>query len=163
MPDKAPVCPWCDTPKDGVSINGIRILENCGNQYGPKQKANFCPLCGRPLTEEAAMKRFEPMQKPLTECEMEAISKNENEHVFVVDGKGKEYIALVTLGVPAPNDGTFNYPCGVRFNAETWDADIMDGDFYGMRDIEGRPHQMGWIAFKRKPTDEERKAGKWCD
>ena len=68
MPDKAPVCPWCDTPKDGVSINGIRILENCGNQYGPKQKANFCPLCGRPLTEEAAMKRFEPMQKPCDDC-----------------------------------------------------------------------------------------------
>lgn len=31
MPNKAPVCPWCDTPKDGVSINGIRILDNCGN------------------------------------------------------------------------------------------------------------------------------------
>lgn len=69
MPDKAPVCPWCDTPKDGVSINGIRILENYGNQYGTKQKANFCPLCGRPLTEEAAMKRYEPMQAVLGEIE----------------------------------------------------------------------------------------------
>ena len=156
MSDKAPVCPWC-----GSKMEFCKRVDPC--------MCFLCCLCGAKapvaMSEDTAykfaMKQVDPMQKPLTECEMEAISKNENEHVFVVDGKGKEYIALVTLGVPAPNDGTFNYPCGVRFNAETWDEDIMDGDFYGMRDIEGRPHQMGWIAFKRKPTDEERKAAKW--
>lgn len=164
MPDKAPVCPWCDTPKDGVSINGIRILENCGNQYGPKQKANFCPLCGRPLTEEAAMKRFETMQKPLTVEEMEELG-GDGGAVYVLSGSGIEEFAIVIGGSPSsPIDALYVYPCGgTLFNAVGADQETYDGDFYAMRDVNSKPHPLGWIAFRRKPTEEERKAAKWDD
>lgn len=52
MPDReAPRCPWCDDKKSGVAVYGIRILKSCGMQCGLRKKAEYCPLCGRPLSE----------------------------------------------------------------------------------------------------------------
>ena len=169
MPDKAPVCPWCGAKMTAQRESTEMMLGNdyfvctkC-NAQSPKIFTGNGDWSGKQAAAyAAAMKRYEPMQKPLTVEEMEELG-GDGGAVYVLSGSGIEEFAIVIGGSPSsPIDALYVYPCGgTLFNAIGADQETYDGDFYAMRDVNSKLHPLGWIAFRRKPTDEERKAAGW--
>lgn len=92
--------------------------------------------------------------------EMEQAGKN-GDAVYVETADGVHFWTLAFPGEEPPKDKPFNYPGGVRFNAQDVDGDIYDGDFYCMTMPDGGPHHLAWRAWTSRPTDEQREATPW--
>ena len=154
MPDKAPVCPWCGSKMKPDRTFMSMLPVGC--------RPTFWWLCGHcgarsPVCDSgdkayaAAVKRVEPMQKPLTLDELRQMG---GEPVYIVE-----------------------HPDWGHWELSEDAEDYLDREkaFYDMRctfrkmcssTICKTPfdlHCMGWLAFRRKPTDEERKAAGWDD
>ena len=178
MMDK-PLCPYCG-PWNGYP-DGVEMLKG----YNQHLIYYTCPSCdsitpGIHFDKESdveaqrwedalayALRRFQPMQKPLTNEQMKE-RVDSSDPVYVITGDGDERWMFVVQGKEPPKEGGHNYPYGVDFSCVDIDGDMVDGDFYGMKEFfENKGpfglHPMGWIAFERKPTDEERDAAKWED
>ncbi len=146
---EAPKCPWCG--KEMTDLTVATMLR----QYGKEFISNYACGCGcnaptacghtKQEAEEAAyaaaMRRAEP-NEPLTLDELRGM---DGEPVYIVEH---------------PDWGHWE----LSDDAEDYlDRDL---DFYGLKMPENFPdpmgryglHMLGWLAYRRKPTQEERAA-----
>lgn len=134
--------------------------------YACKSCLSRSPICRSESEDEvyaAAMRRT--LQKPLTKEQMKERIE-QGSPVYAIPGDGDERWMFVVPGIEPPEDGGYNYPGGVDFNCVDVNEDMLDGDFYAMKNMyeNDRPfrlHPLGWIAFDHIPTDEERAAAEW--
>lgn len=110
----------------------------------------------------AKLKALSKAQEPrvMTLEEMEQAGKN-GDAVYVETADGVHFWALAFPGIEPPKDEPFNYPGGVRFNAQDVDGDIYDGDFYGMTMPDGRVHHMAWRCWTSRPDEKRRAETPW--
>ena len=117
-------------------------------------------LCDALMMADALALLKEQEAHVMSREEMIEAGKN-HDAIYVEDGTGRCFWGLAVEGIEPPKDKPYNYPGGVLFNAINADEDMWDGDFYLMCDAEAKPRPMGWRAWNKKPTDEQRKAVKW--
>lgn len=135
------LCPYCG--QWNGHPNGV-LMASIGDRYGRSIKRFFCPECNAmsPLTKtgmggavDAAMRRFTPMQMPLTLDEVASI---------IWCRTNLPPMVYVETKVFAVASGWRSY------------KDFCD-HLDNMCDTYGK----AWRAWAHKPTDEERAAANW--
>lgn len=147
--------------KEVIRVLGFiqEYFDNHANEQEPNERKElFVDWSDTVLEVITLLKAQEPRVFSLDE--LKTLSES-GEPVFVETADGECRWALTSPGLEPPDKDGFRYPGGVLFNAIDVNDEIYDGDFYGMKMPDGRPHPLAWRAWSSRSSEELRRNTPW--